>query len=797
MCKFLLFIFSCFLFTVTNAQTKTPANITVKGVAIDSVANKPLGYVTVVLQDAATKASVKSTLTKDDGSFELKVAEGKTYQITAAFIGYTSKIIAVKPDGGAFDAGKIFLSASSRQLGEVSVTAVRPVMKQEVDRLVYDVQADPESKQLSALDMMRKVPLLSVDASDNIKLRGSGNYKILLNGKESALMARNPSDILKAMPGINIVKIEVITTPPAKYDAEGLAGIINIITQKKADEGYNGSVNANYNSVFGYRTNVNATIKQGKLGFNGYIGHGERPQRSSGFFNQTDFFDPVTSLIQSGTRSNGNKNTYGSTELSFEADSLNLLTAAFNFYSGTGTQASEQFTTMHDSSGQTSYTSINNGNSDFHGADFGLNYQLSFKNRKEQLLTASYKYSNSGNRQFNDVTPGNAANYRQYNNAGSKEHTTQLDYVETFKTITLEAGGKLIARNNYSDFHNDVANGQGQYSTDTTLSNNFTYRQDVYSLYNSYTVKLTKWTLKGGVRYERTTINANFSETENLDQNFTNVVPSLSIQRSLKNSSLNFGFTQRIQRPGIFQLNPFADKSNPQYITVGNPGLKPSLNNNFELSYGNFAKGSVNISTSYSFANNTIQNLASVGPDAVTTTTFANVGKNQTLGLDVNINYPITTKLNININAELLKVWLKGTYKGTFFTNSGQQGHIFTNSGYKFDNGYRIGLNVGFDSRYVLLQGTDNYYLGYGANVSKELFKKKANLFLNIGGPFAKFNKLDFYTRTPDFKTYSYNYNYYRSIGIGFNYKFGKLNGTIKKNQRGINNDDTSSSSKN
>jgi outer membrane receptor protein involved in Fe transport len=144
------------------------------------------------------------------------------------------------------------------------------------------------------------------------------------------------------------------------------------------------------------------------------------------------------------------------------------------------------------------------------------------------------------------------------------------------------------------------------------------------------------------------------------------VVPSVSIQRSLKSSSLTFGFTQRIQRPGIFQLNPFVDRSNPNYITTGNPGLRPAVNNNFELSYGNFAKGSVNISTSYSFANNTIQQLASVN-GTVTTTTYANVGKNKQLGLDLNMNYPITKKLNVNINAELLRVWLEGFYSNQLF----------------------------------------------------------------------------------------------------------------------------------
>lgn len=788
--KKLLLLALSFFFSISIFAQTMPSAISIKGTVIDSANNKPFGYVTVALQDAATKVSIKGGLTKDDGTFELKAPAGKSYQLVFAFVGYANKIVALSNTSADVNVGRIVLAASSKQLKEVSITDLKPLMKQEVDRISYDVQADPESKQLTALDMLRKVPLLSVDATDNIKLRGSGNYKILLNGKESALMARNPSDILKAMPGTNIVKIEVITTPPAKYDAEGLAGIINIITQKKGDQGYNGSLNTNYNSVFGPRVNLNATVKQGKFGFNGYIGTGKRPERGADFYNQTDFFSPASTLVQNGNKANGFRNMYASTELSFEADSLNLITGSFNTYTGKSTQVNSQFTTLGDENGETSYASSNNGNGNFHGSDFGLNYQLGFKRNKDQLLTASYKYSNSGNKQFNNVVPGNTADYRQYNSAGSKEHTTQLDYIQPFKILTVEAGGKLIARNNYSNFHNDVLNSAGEYVTDPTQVNDFTYQQNVYGLYNSYLVKLTKWTFKTGLRLERTTVNADFS-TNSLDRTYDNLIPSVSIQRSLKNSSLTFGFTQRIQRPGIFQLNPFTDRSNPQYITMGNPNLRPALNNNFELSYGNFTKGSINISTSYAFSNNTIQNLASsVG--SVTTTTFANAGSNKTLGLDLNLNYPITKKFNININGELLNIWLKGTYKGTFFTNSGRQGHMFTYSSYKFDNGLRLGVNVGYDSRYILLQGTDNYYLGYGFNVAKDVFNKKLSISLNVNSPTAKFIKLDFYTQTPDFKTYSYNYNYYRTIGISLNYKFGKLNAAIKKNQRGINNDDTS-----
>jgi hypothetical protein len=798
--KFLLTVFCCYISILAIAQTSGTTNITVKGTVIDSAAGKPLGYVTVVLQDAASKVSVKSTLTKDDGSFELKAPDGKTYQLTVAFIGFASKTLAVKPAGAAFDAGKIYMSASSRQLGEVSVTAVRPVMKREVDRLTYDVQADPESKAISALDMIRKVPLLSVDGDDKIKLKGSGNYKILINGKESALMAKNPSDVLKAMPATNIEKIEVITTPPAKYDAEGLSGIINIITKKNADQGYNGSINMRYNSIWGPGYNLNATVKQGKFGLSGYAGFGNQNKvNNSNQSTQTQTLSQSV-LAQNGNGSFEGKYKYANAELSYELDSLNLLTASFELFRGNFNQSGNQVSTQTDKNGAVtqSYRSLNDGGNHDQGTDISINYQLGFKKSKDELLTTSYKYSYSPSNQFNSnvfserlgFDAVNNPDFRQYNNAGNKEHTFQLDYVYPFKKVNLEAGGKVILRNNFSDFRRENLDANtDQYVVDTAQTSKFNYHQDVYSAYNSYQIKFTKWTAKAGLRLEHTQVSADFSGKP-LDRGYNNLIPSVSLQRSFKASSINFGFTQRIQRPGIYQLNPFVDNSNPKFVTTGNPELRPELNNTFELTYSNFSKGSINAGLSYAFSNNSIQNVSTL-LDSVTYTTYQNLGSNKTLGLNLNTNFNITKKFTISINGEISHIWLRGTYNGNFYTNDGYTGRAFGNLAYKFDGGYRLALDAGFFSGDVTLQGKSSNFIFNSYVASKEFFNKKFTVSLVANNPYTKYRTYTGYTRTNDFyNTYS-GTNPYRNFAIRLNYKFGRLNSEIKKNQRGINNDDT------
>lgn len=802
--KLLLLTITGFLCLFAHAQNSQPSNVTVRGTVIDSATNQVVSFATTVLQDPTTHQSIRSTLTKENGTFELTAPADKPYDLVVVFVGYANKTVAINGKNNTYTFDKLLIKPSTKNLNEVSVTAQRPLMKQEVDRLAYDVQADPDAKTLTALDMMRKVPLLSVDGSDNIKLRGSGDYKILIDGKESAMMAKNPSDILRAMPATNIVKIEVITTPPAKYDAEGLAGIINIITTKNALQGYNGSVNVGYNSIWGPRLNLNLSIKQGKLGYTGYVGGGGRPVRTTNFENISSFLTPAgattSTLSQTGSRGQGFNNLYTSNELSYEIDSLNLLSGSFNYYDGGNNLAGEQFTSQRDAGNALTegYHTLTSGKGDFKGSDFGLNYQLGFKGHKDELLTASYKYSRSDNSQNNMVGNDQRVNYtvpdyRQFNASGTKEHTSQIDFVDPMKIWTIEAGGKMILRNNFSNTNSENLV-SGAYVSNPNATNDFVYKQNVYSIYNSYQVKLPKWTFKGGLRLERTTVDAFFAQTNTpLNQIYNNLVPSVSAQRTInETSNVTFGFTQRISRPGIWQLNPFVDSSNTKYINSGNPNLHPTVNNNIELSYGNFAHGSVNLSAHYAFVNNSIQQVVFVSGDDVTTSTYANVGKTQNLGLDLNTNLPLTKKWNLNVNAEIMQVWLKGFYNGDLYTNSGQQGHIFTNSDYKWDSGFRLSINLGFDSRYVLLQGRDNWYFGYGAGASQELFNKKATVSLNINNPFSKFNTLDFFTQTPQEITYNRNQNYYRSINISFNYKFGKLNSEIKKAQRGINNDDTS-----
>jgi len=807
--KLLFTIVLCLSFLTIFAQLPA-GNLRLKGVATDSIDQKPLSFITIILKDSAGLTTLKSMLSKENGSFEIEGLSLKAYQLTIAAIGYRSKIINVHAKAWSSaevaDLGIVFLKAVSNELQTVSVTASKPIIKQEIDRLAYDVQADPDSKAMTIMEMLRKVPMVTVDGDDNIQLQGSSSYRIFINGKPSALMTNNPKDVLRSMPANTVQKIEIITTPPAKYDSEGLAGIINIITTKKTTDGQNGALMARYSVPWGPSGNFTGTYKKDKFGVTGYIGGSKQVNTTTGSSNYRETFSPQSIFMQEGDRSNNGSYKYGSAELSFEQDSLHLLTAGLNYNRGAYHSTSDYLSLFNSATPSVlpqSYNLLNDGSNGYTGIDASLNYQLGFKKNKNQLFTASYRYSYFTNTQEDELRVINRLNYNspdynQQNDAGSKEHTLQVDYVQPIRKLTVEAGLKAILRYNYSlsaaqNF--SVINGQEVLTEDAGRTNNLDYHQDIYSAYNSYTYQMTNWTLKAGVRLEQTQVDANFVTNNSvLNQRYINLVPSVSIQRRLKNNqSLTFGFTNRLQRPGIWQLNPFIDRSNPQIISTGNPDLQPVTSNLLELNYSRSGTNTFNIKASYFYTGSGIQSVTRLLADTLTLNTYANVGTNGILRLDFNDNAAIGKKVNLSLNTNIFYVWVSGFDNGQFYSNKGPRTNTFASLNYKPGNEWSFTAGGGYNRRYINLQGSSNDYAYSNLSVAKSLLNKALTITGTVSNPFQARYAFTQYTRTNDFYQSNTQNSYYRTANISLNYKFGKLTSDIKKNKRTIVNDDKSS----
>jgi hypothetical protein len=795
----ILLLIQCFCL---NAQN----NVTIKynGTVIDSLSRKPVALASVALRNSDGK-TLKSTVTTDKGVFILPVilSTNTTYHLMVSYVGYESRVIPLV--SGISELGMIVLAASSTPLNNVTVNATKPLVKQEIDRLVYDVQADAQAKGQTAMDMLRRVPLITVDGDDNIQLQGSGNYRIFINGKPSALVTNNPKDVLRTMPANVIQKIEVITTPPAKYDAEGLAGIINIVTVKKTADGYNGSVTLRENLPFGPGLNLTLTAKQDKFGLSVFGGGNMRvPVTTHNENLRNTYGSAPATLFQDNYNRNRGFGYYTGSELSYEVDSLQLLTASFNYFGSPTKNTVRRNSSYYVPSGTVmqSYDLLNEGEFNFNAVDLGLNYQLGFKHKKEQLLTTSYRYSYSLSEQLGEITSSNKFNYTQpdntqQNDAGSKEHTLQLDYVNPIKKLNIEAGAKAILRTNYSNTSGEIyLSPSAGYVNDPSRTNNFNYQLNVYSLYNSYQLKLTKWTFQVGLRAEHTTVNADFASTgTKLDMSYTNFIPSFLALRSLKNNStLSFGITNRLMRPGINLLNPFIDKGNVQIINTGNPNLRPVISHLFELSYNKIGKkGSMNLRASYMYINNSVESVTSIIADTISYTTYENVGQNKILRFNINGNYQLTPKLSMNFNTGIFYVWITGTYNGRLYSNSGPRTNTFLNTTYKPNGVWQFGLSGGYNRRYINLQGGSNDYYYYSVSATCNLKKFTFSAVLN--NPLFKLYEFTQYNDSPDFYQSNKQYLIYRNVNLSVTYKFGKLSSGLKKNKRGINNDDAAAAS--
>lgn len=760
----------------------------ISGVVADQATKLPLSYVTVRLK-TADGTTLKTMLTLNNGSFLFTDLKPEQYHLTLSALGYELLQLPAK------ERDTLYLQPKENGLKEVSIIADRPIIKQKAGKIIYDMQADPDSKNNQLLDMMRKIPYVSLDGDQNLLLKGSPDFRVFLNGKPSGMFARDLKSILKSIPASTVQSIEVMTTPPSKYDAEGLAGIINIITTKKLNNEWNETLNLN-TRVPDASTGAGSsfTFKKDKWGMSvltgGNLSHS--PELRGSAFRQTYGANP-TDLFQQRSRKPEGRTGYVGTELSYEIDALNLVSARFN----TNGNWSENNGFLHSQlmeAGVTlqRYDLAERTRTRSGGLDFSADYQLGFKADKNRMLTLSYSYQNNKNEPSTAASISNVLNYpsrdyRQEQNDYTKENTVQLDYVHPHKNLTIEMGAKGIFRNNNADFKVD---------DDPQNSDHLTYRQQVLSAYNSYQLNWKSWNLQAGLRLEHTLIDADFlSNTANVKQNYTNVFPTIMINKTLKDgNSINAGFSQRMKRPGINRLNPFVNRINPDFETTGNPDLRPVVVNSISLGYNSSKKLTFNAGMDYSFLNEADLPVSTFDPVSnVTRKTYNNSGKLTGLSSFIYLRYPLTSRLDLSLNGRTIYFWMSGEAM-----EQKMETELFTwsfnlSSGYNFEGGWRTSANLFLESRNPTgFQGTTNGVLSSSFSLSKTLIKDKLSFGAGINNPFTKFRTNKTLTEGPQFYQTDHSQSYFRSFSVNLNYNFGGLKGGLKKNKRGIRNNDLS-----
>lgn len=698
--------------------------------------------------------------------------------------------------------GDTTVQRQAQQLEEVTVKAKDPIITQEGDRIIYNTEADPDSKVNSVLDIMRKVPHLSVDGNDNILLDGSSSFKVYLNGRLSGLITNNPKEVLRSMPASTIKSIEVITNPPARYDAEGLAGIINIVTARQRYDGYRGGVNIKERGpVDGPGAGGNFTFKHGLLGVHVIAGISiQRTPEAAGELRRTTNGEHPTQLYQQSTGTSKGYSVYPGMELSFHLDSLNLLSGEVSWGKSKSKEISTRAVAIVSEYPLQGYSVRGMEYEQGSGIETAINYQRGFKANKKQVMTFSYRYQDDGDDLHNDVLVSNKINftapdYRQHNAERYTEHTAQVDYVQPVGKVLAEGGLKTIFRTNESDYRYSVLdNLTGIYEPDLTRTGMFGYRQAVLAAYTCYSYNIGSWQLKAGARAEKTMIDGIYSEgMERIRNRYFNLLPNVYVfKKTGSKSSWSLSYTRRIQRPATAELNPFVDRSDPNFQSGGNPYLQPITSNVYQVSYLLSGKATLNVSFGGMFLNN-IFNLLPYYDTAtgVTVTTQQNYGKGRVLKNNISFTCPVSDKLNVAISSDVRHVSLQGVAFGNTIKNSGLDVYVNASGGYNMQYGWRINADVTFKKGGLLLPlGRMNGFVATSVSLNKDIVQSKLTLSAAVSNPFSKFRYADEMIKGPGFVQATHSEVYFRRFTVSLNYRFGMLKDGIKKTTRKIDNDD-------
>jgi ferric enterobactin receptor len=805
----------CFFLYAQQKSDEEDKRGKIIGKVIDSASGKVVDYATVTVYLHNNPTPVNGAITDKKGLFTIAgLAEG-SYKITLDFIGYQPHVfdpVVVSSKTPVINLGNILFAKAAEMMQSVTVTASKGIVENKIDKMVYNAEKDITSQGGVATDVLKKVPMVSVDVDGNVELLGNSNIRFLINGKPSSIFGNNLVDALQSIPASQIKSIEVITNPGAKYDAEGTGGIINIILKESKIQGINGNISLSAGSRL-ENGSFNFNARKGNFGINTYFsGNAQLLSRSINGMNRSSFdtVSKTNDILQQNGNTDFRRNGFETgTGFDWSINSKNDFsgTIGYDNFGNNSHGFSNMSQTQYDSaSNLLSYiNSVVNSVNHFRGQslDWSLAYKKTF-NKEDQELNILYNSSYGVNKtyyeQYQNFMPGDSTFAGSYSNNAGKDRETdiQVDYTQPVnEKIKIEASGKAVIRRITSNTDAYALNPKtSSYSYDSTLSNTMIYNQNIYAGYAAITFPLFKWLdIKTGLRYERTQINADFSGVDSTNiPSYNTFAPSFVISHSFSNEqTVKISYTRRIQRPGYRSLNPFVNASDPKNITVGNPYLQPEIADHYELGYmKSFEKGgTVNFNLFYYRSDQDIQPYVQYYPtlqvgDSVYTnvavTSPQNIGVENNYGMNIYGSVPITPKLNVRSNLSFF-------YR--HIINRLEPGNNISSFNYRVNMNvtYQISDNFvaeffgNFNSPRNEVQGRFPSFTSYNFAARKQLWNKKGSIGFTTTNPFNKYVNQKTELTGLDFVLNSTRQIPYRSFGVSFTYKFGKLKFKKEKEQ--------------
>ncbi|WP_295937632.1 TonB-dependent receptor [uncultured Alistipes sp.] len=803
-----LLLAATMLFSLYPAAAQQPNTLT--GTILEAGTDNPVGYATVsLLRDSTAKSAVVAVAAEVNGRFSIKAPEPGKYHLYITMVGYTPYRQAVDVPAAGKALGNIPFTLGV-EVSDVVIEVQKPLVMADAEKTTYSVEDDPQATTSTLDEIIRKVPQLSLDAEGNVLLNGQSNYKILLNGRNSATMSNNFKEVIQSMPASQISRIEVITNPSTKYEAEGVGGIINLITQKKKElYGYNGSVGGSITVLDNpsYNGNVNMSVQAGKfaaslMGYVGYYDWGHTPSRSESW---QEHYESNNRYNKTSGVSRGS-GTYGNVglDMSYQPDTLNLITFSGWVWTGKNRNRSlsERSILDPDENPLMQYDGNSLSKWNYTGGSMALNYEHTF-GKEEHTLTISDEVEIDPDTGKTDrkYTGGYVSRALQDEDNRMVGNTVQIDYNNPLtKNHKIEAGLKHIYRSSTTRTDIMQSDALGEFPDANKRYTDMDYRQHVLGIYAGYGFNFTKWSGRAGARIERTWNDADVDETDNGAYKFSNrqfnFVPYLSVTFVPKMShNLSLSYTQRLQRPGIYMLSPATDDTDPTSISYGNPDLEAAVYHTINLQYSHYdKKWSVTFALNTFLSNNNMSSYTFSDPDGVINTTYSNDVRSRNYGFNGSLSYRPSQKLNLSFS-----------FRGGYTKNDYDEMDIHTDR-FTFNQNLNLDFALWKNARFMLgenystghasLGSRSQSYYYYYMGIKQQLCKKKLDLSITCSNPFEKYRKRKNIVENPTYGGWS-EYKYAcRSLYFRISYRFGKQGVSVKRTARSIENDDMSGGSK-
>ncbi len=738
----------------------------ISGTIIDKELNEPIPFATIIINDPEGNL-ISGNTSQDDGTFTIdKIPAGK-YIFQVQFIGYKtySQEISISSKNATLDLGVIGLEADIAQLEDVNIIAERSTIEQRIDRKIINVGKDLTTVGATASDIMGNLPTLSVDQDGNLSMRGNDNVRILVDGQPTNIPA---SQLLKQIPSTSIKSIELITNPSAKYNPEGMSGIINIVLHKNTNLGFNGNLNTGVTVTseenVRYNGSLDLNYRIGKFNFFGNVG-GNMGERGN------------TGLIENFTNNsreelvflNDNNSYLYKAGLDFYLNDKNTFSFFTNQNNYTGGVSGDVGIIFPDDNSQNLFQDFNFDNNNL-STTYNFVYKSIFKKEGHTLeLEGDYNTINADDDALFEFS-GNSAGFTDYRDQSEDDianTTINLDYVNPLNDKTkLELGAEARLRTSKNSY----------VSTNENISNAiFDYDNSIYSYYATFGQSFEKWSYQLGARAEHYDVEAILNGNSIFKDDYFTVYPTAFLSYNLtEQRSLQISFGRRVDRPSLNQVNPVRDFSTPRITVAGNPSLDPQFTNSLELNYThNFSKGNITAGAFYREINDEINQTLLEDPEDPSrlVLTFANGEDNSAYGAEFSGSYKPWKWWSINPSFEIYTQNIRGIIGDEYVEVENTAYNVRLNQSFNATENLTFQLFGLYRSPSQMLQinAREMYFINAGARYS--IFNKKGTLSLNVNDIF---NTQEFsfiadlpYSQRGTFKPES------QSVYFGFSYRFG------------------------